>query len=138
MTFAYLASPYTHADEGVMEKRFLSALACAAWCLQNRLWVYSPIVHNHQIAERYSLPKNYAFWNAYNFSILDRANELLILAIEGWTTSLGVKGEIDRARFNSTPSFLLFPGGNDTLYHKVKYDDTETNAPRSSSLELRS
>lgn len=94
----YLASPYSHPDPLIMRTRFLLAEQCCARLLQSRHFVYSPIVHCHELSQRYSLPTNFEFWRDYNFDMLRRADEFRVLRISGWDQSVGVRAEIEMAR----------------------------------------
>jgi hypothetical protein len=80
----YLASPYSAASEELMEERYASALDAVAQLLRQRRWVYSPIVHCHELARRCGLPRDFAFWRDYNFAMLDRADAFCVLQLPGW------------------------------------------------------
>lgn len=90
----YLASPYTHPDPQVVQSRFLSAMQYTADCLCAKEFIYSPIVHCHELATRHTLPTDFDFWKSYNFHMLGRADELRVLMLDGWETSKGVSAEI--------------------------------------------
>lgn len=78
-----------------------------AWCLKKGLHVYSPIVACHQIAIKYKLPRDNAFWAEYNAEFLKRCNELYILELPGWMESKGVDWEIDRAWELRIPTYQM-------------------------------
>lgn len=109
MSFIYLASPYTHADPAVMQQRHDAAMAFTAEQLANRVWVYSPIVHCHEMALRHTLPFDFDFWQEYNFALLSKASHLWILALDGWDQSKGVTAEVDLAARLSIPTTLMQP-----------------------------
>lgn len=90
----YLASPYSSPDPLIMKTRFLLAEQCTAELLKRKIWVYSPIVHCHELAHKYDLPKDHEYWLAYNFAMLRRCESLAILTIPGWRESKGVAEEI--------------------------------------------
>ena len=92
----YLASPYTSDDPAVMEERY--QLACkAVSVLKNKGWlIYSPITHSHGPAQ-YGLPKDYAYWKRYCEVMLPKCDDMMVLQIDGWENSKGVKAEIDLA-----------------------------------------
>ena len=77
----YLASPYSDPDPLIMKTRFLLAEQVTARLLQREIWVYSPIVHCHELALKYELPTDFTFWRAYNFAMLRHADELFVLKI---------------------------------------------------------
>lgn len=105
MAFIYLASPYTDPDTGIMEARFKAAMEATADLLAESQWVYSPIVHCHELAKQYKLPRDFSFWRAYNFAMLAKASQLLVFQLPGWELSKGVAAEIDLARQLSIPTF---------------------------------
>jgi hypothetical protein len=56
--------------------------------------VYSPIVHYHEMALKFSLQTDFEYWRGVNFDMLRRADGLYVLGIEGVETSKGVQAEI--------------------------------------------
>ena len=103
MSYIYLASPYTHQDPKVEHARFLHAETATARLLRHRQWVYSPIVHCHELARRHELPTHYEFWATYNRAMLQHASELRILKLPGWDQSKGVSYETQLARSIGIP-----------------------------------
>jgi hypothetical protein len=91
----YLASPYSHPLQEVVEKRHEEAMAYTHYLLERKRWVYSPIVHCHELAKRHSLPTDFEYWKRYNYHALARCDELYVLGIEGWRESKGVRAEIE-------------------------------------------
>lgn len=112
--FSYIASPYSHPDEVVQFTRYREALRFTQWCLSRKLWVYSPIVHCHELAVSYSMPKDAAFWKEYNEEMLRCADAVFVLRIAGTTESKGVAHEIDFALKLKKPVdfFTKCPDGN--------------------------
>src|SRR5258708_32380474 len=93
----YLGSPYSHTDEAIRIYRYEAAMMAVAYLLKNNIWVYSPIVHCHELSVRYKLPTDAKFWEEYNFSLLRPSKGLFILTIDGWQESKGLKVEQDWA-----------------------------------------
>lgn len=89
----YLASPYTHADPLIIKTRFLLVEQCTAILLSRREWIYSPIVHCHELALKNELPSDFDFWKEYNIHMLRSSSKMYILDIPGWRESKGVSGE---------------------------------------------
>lgn len=98
----YIASPYTAPDPHLMHIRFEYAEEYTAALLKKKFWCYSPIVHCHLLAEKYSLPPDFDYWMDYNFHMLARADELHVLCLVGWKESKGVTAEIKRWKQIST------------------------------------
>lgn len=109
MSYIYLASPYSHSDSGVVERRFLAACRATAHLLNSGLVVFSPIVHCHPLAKAHGLPGDFKFWRTYNWWMLAPASELKILRLEGWQISEGVTGERDIAKQYNKPITLMDP-----------------------------
>jgi len=115
MSYIYLASPYTHEDEAVMELRFVQVVDAASYLISVRLLhVFSPIAHCHALAVRHTLPRDAQFWNDYNYTFLKHAKQVCILTIDGWQRSKGIQAEIQTARhlnipiaFTQAPNYLL-------------------------------
>lgn len=99
----YLASPYSSPDDLVRKTRFLIAEQVCAILLNQGVFVYSPIVHCHELSARHQLPTSFEFWRGYNFDMLRRADLISILAIPGWRESEGVSAELEMARLIGMP-----------------------------------
>jgi hypothetical protein len=52
--------------------------------------VFSPIVHSHPLV-RHGLPTHWRFWEAFDRKHIERCDEVAVLTIDGWKTSMGVK-----------------------------------------------
>lgn len=108
----YLASPYSHPDSLMMKTRFLLAEQCTAILSAAGRHVYSPIVHYHEMAKKFSLPTNFEYWKQINLDMIRRADGMYVLNIEGWKESKGVTGEIAFARQFNLPLNLVSPDGD--------------------------
>lgn len=109
MSFIYIASPYSHPDPRVRHDRYLQASYYMVQLLSQRHFPYSPIVANHHLAAEFNLKHTAVDWMAYNFAMLSSAKELHVLALEGWSESLGVVAEINfwRAAKQGEPYHLI-------------------------------
>ena len=112
----YLASPYFATSEDLMEQRYLAAIDAVAHLLQQRRWVYSPIVHCHELAKRCGLPRDFTFWRDYNFAMLDCANEFCVLQLPGWEESKGVAAESAYAQARGLQMSKLVPRAKSASY----------------------
>lgn len=108
----YLASPYSHLDPLIMKTRFLLAEQTAAILTAKRIHVYSPIVHYHEMAAKFSLQTDFEFWKQINFDMIRRADTIYVLTIEGWKESKGVTGEVAFARTFQLPLYAVTPDGD--------------------------
>lgn len=96
----YLASPYSHPDESVRLRRYLITTEFV-WSRQEV--IFSPIAYGHQFATLYGAPYEADFWEHFNFSMLQRADELWVLQLSGWDYSQGIKTELAWAKTLGIP-----------------------------------
>ena len=89
----YLASAYSHPDPDVREQRFFEACRVAARMMRAGKAVHAPICPSHLIA-RFGLPTEWSFWDATDREHLARCTEVVVLLIDGWRESEGVRAEI--------------------------------------------
>jgi len=92
----YLASPYSHPDPLVREARFDAACRATADLVHAGQVVFSPIVHGHPLV-RFGLPTDWAFWQRFDEEHLRRCDEVVVLQVDGWRESDGVRAEIELA-----------------------------------------
>lgn len=94
----FLSSPYSHPDPRIMHARYLEAETACVDLLRRREWVYSPIVHCHQMALNHELPADAGYWSDYNRAMLDKSDRLVVLCLDGWRGSIGVAAEMQMWR----------------------------------------
>lgn len=99
----YLASPYSHDSEAVRHHRYRSVMRVTAGLLAQGHFIYSPILHCHELARHHELRTDFAFWQNYNFDMLAHADELFVLTLVGWQKSVGVQAEIAFAQERGIP-----------------------------------
>lgn len=99
----YLASPYSHPDAFVREERYLRASKALTWLLERKRWAYSPIVHCHELAKIGGLPGDASFWREYDFYMLSKCDLFMMLRIEGWEASKGMRAEREEAQRLNIP-----------------------------------
>src|SRR4030095_14345475 len=101
--FWYVASPYTakgltgQEAERLREERFRAARAFVGWAMRANMIVYSSIVHNHQIASTYNLPTDHTFWLKFDEAMIKGGGGVIVLCIDGWQESFGVRAEVTLA-----------------------------------------
>lgn len=110
----YLASPYSHPDTVIRHHRFAEARNATAWLLKKKCWVYSPIVHCHELTTIYALPTYFTYWQQYNEDMIKRCDHLYILTLEGWNKSEGVAAEWKYARALNIPTAWLWKSHDDS------------------------
>jgi Domain of unknown function (DUF1937) len=89
----YLASPYSHPDALVRAARFDAVCSAAARLIQAGRTVFSPVVHGHPLV-RFGLPTDWAFWQQFDTEHLRHCDEVVVLQIDGWQESEGVRAEV--------------------------------------------
>jgi hypothetical protein len=104
----YLASPYSHPDPVVRERRYRAACSAAATLMKRGHQVFSPIAHGHVMAEL-GLPTCWAYWQDYDRHHLTHCDEVLVLMLSGWKESAGVQAEIRLARELRKPMSYVEP-----------------------------
>ena len=90
----YLASPYSHEDRMVEINRFVGAQRFTAFWLERGYPIFSPIVYSHQFVT-YGLGRSAADWHTFNNEMMNLADRLWVLRMEGWDLSVGVNFEIE-------------------------------------------
>ena len=94
----YLASPYSHDDAAVRQSRYEAVCRAAGSMIARGLDVYSPIAHSHGIAE-HSEHANTSWqdWERLDLAMLCRSDALVVLMLDGWSVSVGVRAELQFA-----------------------------------------
>ena len=93
----YLACPYSHHDPAVRLQRFEAANKAAAKLMSEGIMIFSPISHTHPIALAGCLPLGWEFWRAYDRAFLGHSHKIIVLKLDGWRESVGIKGELEIA-----------------------------------------
>ncbi len=103
----YLATPYSSPNPYVRLKRFMHVNRFAAELMREGKHVFSPISHTHPIAEQCALPTDWEFWRKYDEVMLSRCQSLVVLKVEGWETSKGVRAEMKIAKRMGLPIHMV-------------------------------
>ena len=96
----YLASPFTSHHPYITTRKEQEqdrySLACEAAGLI--MWsgeiVFSPISHSYGPHLEVALPGDWSFWEIHDRWYLERCDSVLVLQLEGWSESVGIKAEI--------------------------------------------
>jgi nucleoside 2-deoxyribosyltransferase len=89
----YLASPYWHADPTIRNQRFRAACRAVAQMIRQGVTVFSPVVYGHALVGE-GLPGDWSFWQRHDGEYLTRCDEVVVLQIDGWEESEGVREEL--------------------------------------------
>lgn len=118
-SLVYLACPYSHPDPEVRESRFRAATQAAATLARAGVHVFSPITHTHPILLTGDLPRGWEYWEAYDRAILNTCRALVVLQLEGWDCSEGVRAETTIAEQLGLPCYFTPPGKLTDLIPKL-------------------
>ena len=123
----YLASPYSHDKATVRRQRYHLAQKCVGHLMLRNIPVFSPIVHCHNVAISHKLPLDAEYWWNYNRQFLRRSNQLLILAIDGWRESAGVKQEAECASLLGLSTIFVDENGGNLKFLNAVAPSDESN-----------
>ncbi len=92
--FFYLASPYSKYPGGV-EAAFNEACVNAAMLMAEGIPIFCPIAHTHPLDAYIPREKStHAFWMKADRWAVQLAHGIIVLEMDGWQDSLGVRHEI--------------------------------------------
>ena len=101
--YSYIASPYSHPDKWVQHERYLAVMKFVARCMNEGEFVYSPILHCHELARNFNLPGDHLYWQKMNRAMQGHAAKTIVLRLTGWDVSKGVQDEITYAKLIEQP-----------------------------------
>lgn len=102
----YLAVPYSHPDSTVRQQRFDAACRVAAALIRQGRTVFSPVSHGHPIC-CHGVPSDWEAWKWLDRRFLETCNEVVVVMLDGWQKSVGVRAEIAIARWLEKPITFL-------------------------------
>lgn len=112
---AYLAAPYTANTAAELEERIRKFCKADAYLIdQHRITTVSPL-SKHMIImhDPVALAGDWTYWKNYSEALLLRCSALLVLCMDGYDTSTGVRGEIDFAVRHNIPIIFLNEDGTE-------------------------
>lgn len=105
---AYLATPYSRLAD--LDRAFQQAGAIAYQLSSAGVPLFCPIVHAHAMARAAGQdPKNPAIYEALNRRMLDVCSKLIVVRMEGWSISDGMREEVEFFRRMHKPIHDLYP-----------------------------
>ncbi len=105
----YLATPYLHKDEKVMEFRAAVSDIIFADLSNKGRYLYAPISSCHHIAQKYDLPRDWQFWAGLDEEFVSICKTLLVITLPGWEESTGVTAERGIATREGIPIEFIDP-----------------------------
>lgn len=111
----YLAAPYSATKDGQedmvkINERMDLFCRCIEKMIQERVAVISPLMM-HMVRERSQkpLPGDWGYWQSYSLELLGRSDTLVVLTMDEWDLSTGVRGEIAAAHDHGIKVIYLDP-----------------------------
>jgi hypothetical protein len=105
----YIATPYTKYRDG-HEAAFIAACQVTAALIRVGQPVFSPIAHSHVIAIHGDLSlTDHDVWLTADRPLMDAAGGILVVMLDGWEDSIGVKHEIEVFKQAGKPIEYLMP-----------------------------
>lgn len=106
----YLAGPYSHKDQAIMDQREIDHAKCAVELKLQGYSIYAPIPETTALTKLGGLVgTSWKDWRDHDLNLLSRCDEIIIILIEGWRESIGVRGEVKFAIQNDIPISYLDP-----------------------------
>jgi hypothetical protein len=94
MSYWYMGSPYSKYAAGLGQAHIDVCKEVARY-IQAGVPVYSPIAHTHPVAIYGGVdPLDHSIWLPADRPMMDAAHGLIVLKMEGWGESFGLKYEV--------------------------------------------
>lgn len=84
--------------------------------MKQGLFVFSPIAHCHNLAERYGMPGDIDYWRGYDEHLISVSGALVVLMIPGWTESRGLAHEVAFAESMEKPIYSAILTARNEIY----------------------
>lgn len=113
MKTIFVSIPYSHSDREIREQRYRTVAYYTTHLMYQGFNVLSPVIVGHPMIEYIGcqLPGDYTFWESFSIDYINRADEMHVLTISGWSESTGVQGEIEHAQsLNMDIKYISMPG----------------------------
>jgi hypothetical protein len=109
----YFATPYTHENEAIREKRYTEAIASCYRLTICGHTLFSPIIQTHDMVCTFKIPFKFDRWESWCHDFISSSRLFLVACMDGWETSQGVSRESSYARSIGVPVRFLW---RDDLY----------------------
>ncbi len=103
----YMSCPYTHTDLAVREYRYRMSCMAASKLFEAGIACFNPLANSVPAVEFSGCDLTHSQWLDIDFEILRRCDEILLLGLEGWRQSVGVKSELFEAMALGIPVTLI-------------------------------
>lgn len=106
--FIYLGSPYAKYHAGLNEAARV-VTECAGKLMARGMRIYCPIAHGHAVTQYQVLPRTWEYWKDQDQPLIDAAAALIVLEMDGWWESVGLKYEFESFLTAGKPIVYLKP-----------------------------
>lgn len=103
----YLAAPYSHESEHVVELRMATVNKKFAYLISQGLMVLSPLTQGHVAHELCKCPSEWEFWRALSVRLLRCCDVMFVYTLDGYLRSNGVQEEIRIATELDMPIYYI-------------------------------
>jgi len=94
----YLASPYSHPLEDLMNARYEAVNEAGASLCQRGFILIEPIAMCHTKSLKYNIPTGYEYWKTRDRKFISISGGIIVLMLPGWKESIGVSDEVAYAK----------------------------------------
>ena len=110
MSYWYMGSPYSKYSKGLAQAHIDVCKEVARY-IKAGVPVYSPIAHTHPVAIYGDIdPLDHTIWLPADRPMMDAAHGLIVLKLDGWEDSYGLKYEIRVFMDAGKPVVYIEPG----------------------------
>jgi|SRR5208282_1471253 len=104
----YFATPYTHEDPAVREKRYREAVATTYRLTVTGHKIFSPIIATHDMVVSFNMAFWYKQWEGWCHDFISSSTMFLVGCMEDWEASSGVNRELEFAKSIGMPIRYLW------------------------------
>jgi len=107
----FVSGPYSSTNPDEKKARVKAIASACIKIMQSGDMAISPLTFGLSLIEKseQSLPDSYEFWDRFCREFVKTADELWVLALDGYDSSSGVKDEIEAAKERKIPVKLVHP-----------------------------
>lgn len=104
----YICSPYTHKEKWKEYERYQTVTKFSIELFLKGYHVFSPISYNAPWLEYTTkLDGQWKLWESFDKNFVSRCDALIVLMMDGWGDSIGIKAEVEFAKTLNKPVFYL-------------------------------
>jgi hypothetical protein len=109
----YVACPYWHRKSSVKTFRVIAASLVTSTLISEGFVALSPLTHSSMLQLNTEITKPEDVWRSHGLALLERCDRVLVVCMDGWKESEGVKLETELALALHIPVTFYYP--SDTM-----------------------